>query len=117
MIGCGSYYEFMARFNDSDVVIANHKNIAAGIDVCEKHDCHRDCTYHKCKICLSCASAYNKYQMREAFREHTYENNFKRLFPTRYHFDDDELIESMTENNKVSIAWFKAQCINNKKWC
>ncbi|KAG5680163.1 hypothetical protein PVAND_009688 [Polypedilum vanderplanki] len=117
MVGGASYYEFMARFNKSDIVIANHKNIAVELETCLANECHRNCSLNKCQICLPCVDDYNRYHMREAFREHSYTNNFRQLFPTKLQYDDDELIKSMTKNNQISIKWFKAQCKNDEKWC
>ncbi|KAG5677462.1 hypothetical protein PVAND_007220 [Polypedilum vanderplanki] len=117
MIGGASYFEFMARFNNSDIIVANRKNIAVGLESCLKNDCYRKCSLNECKICLPCVDDFNRYQMREAFREFSYMNNFRRLFPTKLHYYDQNLIESMTENNQISINWYRAQCENNEKWC
>ena len=117
MIGGSSYFEFMTRFNDSDIMIANRKNLAVDIDTCLKYECLKSCAHLNCKLCSPCVSEENRYQMREAFRERSYEGNFVRLFPTENFYNDKELYESLTENNKFSVDWYKAKCMENEKWC
>ncbi|KAL7013776.1 hypothetical protein ACKWTF_015571 [Chironomus riparius] len=117
MIGGGSYFEFMTRFNDSDVMIANRKNIAVNIESCLKYECHRSCESKKCKLCLPCIDEENIFQMREAFREHSYEGNFRRIFPAEHFFFDDEFLSTMTEKNQFSLKWFEAKCLEDDRWC
>lgn len=57
------------------------------------------------------------YQIREAFREHQHEGNFKRIFPAEIFFNNSQFIESLTLNNQISVMWFKGKCKTNKKWC
>lgn len=55
--------------------------------------------------------------MREAFREHTHETNFRRLFPKSKYFYDEKFFYKMTENNQISMEWFEAKCLDDDKWC
>jgi hypothetical protein len=65
---------------------------------------------------MPCVKPENRYQMREAYREHYYEGNFRRLFPTKG-YDDEKLYKSITKNNQISLDWFKAKCLEDDKWC
>ena len=55
--------------------------------------------------------------MRDAYREHIKRGNYQRVFPASPHFENSELIENLTKNNKNLLNWFKAQCKNDKNWC
>jgi hypothetical protein len=57
------------------------------------------------------------YQLNEAFREHQNAANFKRVFPTENHFNDEKLIEKMTKNNQIQMRWFKGKCDDDERWC
>ncbi|XP_070501647.1 probable tubulin polyglutamylase ttll-15 [Chironomus tepperi] len=117
MIGGGSYFEFMSRFNDSDVMVANRKNIAVDVESCLKDECYKSCEHPSCKLCSPCVKAENRYQMREAFREHLYEGNLRRLFPSKIFYEDKELYDTLTENNQFSVDWYRAKCLEDEKWC
>lgn len=97
--------------------MANKRNLATNLKVCEKNDCINNCSNEKCLVCPTCIDDYNKYQIREAFREHQHEGNFLRVFPANRYYENNELIESLTLNNKISVNWFKRKCETNKKWC
>lgn len=43
--------------------------------------------------------------------------NFKRVFPTKKHFNDEECVESMTERNQIQMKWFKGKCEEDPEWC
>ena len=88
-----------------------------GINKCLKYECDKNCSDSKCRICTPCVSPLNHFQMREAFREHTFETNFRRLFPKAEYYDDKQLFSKMTENNQISIEWFKAKCLDDEAWC
>lgn len=98
-------------------MIANKKNLAVDVESCLKHECHKSCECTHCKLCSPCVMAENRYQMREAFREHFYEGNFRRLFPSKNSYKDKKLYDSLTENNQLSVNWYKAKCLENEKWC
>lgn len=98
-------------------MIANRKNLVVDIESCLKHECHRSCAHTSCKLCSPCVSAEKRYQMREAFREHSYEGNFVRLFPAKDSYKYKELYGSLFENNQFSVDWYKAKCFENEKWC
>ncbi|KAL7052544.1 hypothetical protein ACKWTF_004904 [Chironomus riparius] len=117
MVGGGSYFEFMSRFNDLDVMIANRKNIAVDIKSCLKYECHRSCEHKNCRLCMPCVNENDRYQMREAFREHLYEGNFRRLFPAKEYYNDTKFYESITTKNQISLDWFKAKCLEDDRWC
>ena len=97
-------------------MIANRKNLAVNIESCLKYDCHRSCSHTGCRLCSPCISAENRYQMREAFREHSYEGNFRRLFPAKEYYNDTKFYKSITKKNQISFNWFKAKCLDDK-WC
>ncbi|XP_070501440.1 probable tubulin polyglutamylase ttll-15 [Chironomus tepperi] len=117
MIGAGSYFEFMSRFNDSDVMIANKKNLAVDIHSCLKFNCHRSCEHINCKLCLPCINEENIFQMREAFREHLYQGNFRRLYPAKKFYFDEKFLSKLTEKNKFSLKWFEGKCLEDENWC
>ena len=58
-----------------------------------------------------------RFQLREAFREHQNSANFKRVFPTAEHFNDEEFIKNSTKFNKIQMRWFKGKCKDDKSWC
>jgi len=98
-------------------MVANKKNIAVDIQSCLKYECHRSCEHAKCKLCLPCINEENIFQMREAFREHLYKKNFRRLFPAEIFYFDDEIVEKMTEKNQIALKWFEAKCWEDDRWC
>lgn len=105
------------RFNEDDIMIANKKNIAVNIKSCLKYECHKSCEHKNCRLCLPCLSPKNHYEIREAFREHLYEGNFRRLFPAKNYYNDEKFYKSITKNNQISLDWFKAKCLEDDKWC
>jgi hypothetical protein len=61
--------------------------------------------------------ADDRYQMKEAFREHQHGANFKRVFPSPIYFNNETFVRRMTRNNRVSLKWFRGKCEDDKKWC
>lgn len=98
-------------------MVSNTKNIAVNIDTCVDNDCHTNCNSSSCQICPSCINDENLYHIREAYREHQRKGNFLRLFPSKIHYDDTDLISNSTFNNQISLLWFKGQCEKNIEWC
>ena len=98
-------------------MIANRKNIVVDIESCLKYECHRSCENKKCKLCLPCIKEENIFQIREAFRENSYEGNFHRIFPAEQFYFDNDFLSNMTENNQFSLKWFEAKCLEDDRWC
>lgn len=98
-------------------MIANKKNIAVDILSCLKYECHRSCEHKRCKLCLPCINEENIFQMREAFREYSYEGNFRRLFPSKKFYFDEKFLSNLTQKNQISLKWFEAKCLENESWC
>lgn len=105
------------RFDSTDNLVSNIKNIAVNLEECVEHDCNANCNLTICEICPSCISKANLYHLKESFREHQQKGNFVRLFPSKIYYDNHELIANATSNNQLSIRWFKGQCEKNNDWC
>lgn len=109
-----NFYFF--RFDSSDILVSNKKNIATGLENCLKYDCAQNCNRTRCEICAPCTSQSDRFQMREALREHQHSANFKRLFPSQRYYLDDYL-RSVSKNNQISMKWFHEKCKNDPRWC
>jgi hypothetical protein len=92
-------------------------NIAVNMEDCLEYDCYESCSNDACIACLPCVNKSNLFHMREAHREHLHQGNFIRVFPTSMHFNDRNLISSMTETNRISINWFEGKCNADENWC
>ena len=117
MIGGSSKHEFMSRFDSSDTIVKNQKNLATSITECVQNDCQNNCNKTICEICQPCMKSQTFYQLSEAFREHQNAANFKRVFPTKYHYGAEQLMQKMTENNQIQLMWFKGKCEEDERWC
>ena len=123
---CHNFNEFLnsltmpftsSRFDSTDIIVTNKKNIASDIKSCLKFDCKNDCERTDCAFCAPCMSPEDSYQMREAFREFQHGANFKRVFPTQNYFNNDTFVRKMTRNNRVSLKWYRGKCADDDKWC
>ena len=101
----------------NDTTISNFKNLATNLDECVELKCAENCNKIECKVCLPCANVFLRFQMQESYREHSRRGNFKRVFPTKAHFNDSQLVNFLGENNQVMTKWFEAQCRDNENWC
>lgn len=70
-----------------------------------------------CALCQPCMTPEINYQFSESFREHQNSANFRRVFPSKNHFNDEKLIKKMTKNNQIQTRWFKGKCEDDERWC
>ena len=97
-------------------MLSNSKNIAVNPENCVDNDCVRNCGKPECNICLTCIDSESVSEFHRAFREHKRIGGFKRIFPSRDHFNE-EFINRLTRNNQISVKWFKEKCQENNEWC
>lgn len=101
----------------AQAMLSNSKNIAVNPGACDENNCSETCDKPECSLCLTCLSEKDIFNLQLAFREKTRQGGFKRIFPSKVHFDDDELIKKLTPNNQISVKWFKEKCRENSDWC
>ena len=54
--------------------------------------------------------------MTQAYREHIRRGGFKRIFPSKAHFNE-KFLPKLTEKNQISVKWFEAKCKESIDWC
>lgn len=95
---------------------SNSKNIGVNVEQCVSNNCHQNCNKPECEMCTPCLSSSSVNSMHRAYREHVRRGGFKRIFPSKTHYND-EFISKTTPKNKISAKWFKAKCDENSDWC
>lgn len=109
-------FKYFSYNPKTEEMLSNSKNVAVNPSTCVDNNCFENCNKHECELCTPCVSEENLQNMFRAYREHVRRGDFKRIFPSQNHFDDD-FTERLSVNNKISVEWFKAKCENNREWC
>lgn len=97
-------------------MISNFDKIAVNLVNCSINGCHENCEKFECFLCSTCVSEIDMRTLHQAHDEHIRRRGFKRIFPSKPHFDEDSMAE-MTLENQVQAAWFAAKCEENSDWC
>ncbi|KAG5677464.1 hypothetical protein PVAND_007222 [Polypedilum vanderplanki] len=90
LISAGSYDDFKSRFND-ETISTNFKNVATDFKKCTENECSK-----------------------KSYREHVRKNEFKRIFPSNYHFNDSEIFNNLNDYNKIMFKWYEAKLFSKK---
>ena len=98
-------------------MLSNSKNIAVNPSACVDNNCSENCEKPECILCMTCLSEKDVFNLNRAFKEKTHQGGFKRIFPSKVHFDDDDLIKKLSPNNQISVKWFKEKCKEDIEWC
>jgi len=119
IIGAGSKLDLMKSIYDlgSQEMLSNSKNIAVNPSVCVGNNCSENCDKPECSLCIPCLSAENIFNLHRAFKEKAHQGGFKRIFPTKVHFEDEDLIKNLSPSNQIAVEWFKEKCRENIEWC
>ena len=95
---------------------SNSKNIAVNPGLCIENNCADNCKKPECKLCTPCLGEADIIEMHRAYREHVRRGGFKRIFPSKVHFNDN-FIAKMSPKNQLFTKWFKAKCEEKDTWC
>jgi tubulin monoglycylase TTLL15 len=97
-------------------MLSNSKNIAVNPRTCVDNNCEENCDDPKCELCLTCLSDENLQNLKRAYREHINREGFRRIFPSEAECNDYSEVE-LTENNRISMKWFEAKCLEDEEFC
>jgi hypothetical protein len=97
-------------------MISNVGNVAVDLGKCFKNGCDKNCLKKDCELCVPCVGYKDLSNLHEAHREHSRRGGFKRVFPTKPHFDE-KFISRLTKDNIISVKWFEAKCREDFEWC
>lgn len=108
---------FALSYNQQSLdMISNLPNIAINLEQCFMNNCERNCQITECELCATCWDDDDMRNLFEAHREHSRRGGFKRVFPSKTHFDEN-FIHKLSKENKISTRWFAAKCREDPEWC
>lgn len=95
---------------------SNSKNIGVNPGICMDNRCDQRCNETLCELCTPCMDETIMNSLHQAFREHVRRGGYKRIFPSKPHFNED-FIAKLSTKNQIATKWFKVKCEYNRFWC
>lgn len=96
-------------------MISNLGNIAVKLRACVDNNCDKSCQKPQCELCATCLDD-EIFNLHKAHREQTRRGGFKRIFPSKIHFNE-HFFGMVTRKNEIMAKWFEAKCQEDQSWC
>lgn len=124
LVGVGNFLprdSFKSFDQETEMMISSDKNIMVNGEICGQLPCTESCAPSECQLCKPCLSKSEIAELHQAYREHIYRGDTKRIFPVRFNDPEktieDEFFKSLSYKNQMMTKWFQAKCKENKDWC
>ena len=95
-------------------MMVSTKDLSVNEELCSDPKCHLSCKSVECNVCYHCLEDHRKTVLKDAILEHNSKWNTKRIIPFT---SDPQKDNSLSEENKNHLNWFKGKCLQNKEWC